>query len=109
MKKDSTATEYANCMKAPNIHFGVKLGQSANQIRAIIPNWTSLFTEHARRQTAEQDMVLLSTRVKQKIGRVSEALGWILVLLLVLGPWMRTHRVRQAQNKRANNGRLPRF
>ena len=36
----------------------------------------------------EQDMVLLSTRMKQKIGRVSEVLGWILVLSLVLGSWI---------------------
>jgi uncharacterized Tic20 family protein len=33
-------------------------------------------------------MVLLSTRMKQKIGRVSQVLGWILVLSLVLGPWI---------------------
>ena len=26
--------------------------------------------------------------MKQKIGRVSEVLGWIVVLLFVLGPWI---------------------
>jgi hypothetical protein len=36
----------------------------------------------------EQDMTLHLTRIKQKIGRVSEVLGWIVVLLLVLGPWI---------------------
>jgi hypothetical protein len=33
-------------------------------------------------------MTLHLTRIKQKIGRVSEVLGWIVVLLLVLGPWI---------------------
>jgi hypothetical protein len=45
----------------------------------------SLNMPEARR---EQDMALLSIRMKQKIGRVGEALGWILVLSLVLGPWI---------------------
>jgi hypothetical protein len=39
-------------------------------------------------QTRGTDMALLSIRVKQNIGRVGEVLGWILVLLLVLGPWI---------------------
>ena len=33
-------------------------------------------------------MALLSIGMKQKIGRVGEALGWIFVLALVLGPWI---------------------
>ena len=36
----------------------------------------------------ERDMTLLLTRMKQKIGRVIEVLGWIVVLSLVLGPWI---------------------
>ena len=36
----------------------------------------------------EQDMTLLLTWMKHKIGRVSEVLGWIVVLSLVLGPWI---------------------
>ena len=36
----------------------------------------------------EQDMALLSIRMKQKIGPVGEVLGWIFVLSLVLGPWI---------------------
>jgi hypothetical protein len=42
----------------------------------------------ARRQAGEQDVTLHLTRMKQKIGRVSEVLGWIVVLSLVLGPWI---------------------
>jgi hypothetical protein len=42
----------------------------------------------ARRQAGKQDMTLHLTKMKQKIGRVSEVLGWIVVLLLVLGPWI---------------------
>jgi hypothetical protein len=38
--------------------------------------------------SGEQDMALLSIRVKQNIGRVGEVLGWIFVLSLVLGPWI---------------------
>ena len=33
-------------------------------------------------------MALLSIRTKQKIGAVGEVLGWIFVLVLVLGPWI---------------------
>lgn len=40
------------------------------------------------RQAGEQDMVLLSIRIKQKIRTVGEVLGWIFVLSLVLGPWI---------------------
>src|SRR5262249_7434275 len=39
-------------------------------------------------QAGEQDMTLHLTRMKQEIGRVSEVLGWIVVLSLVLGPWI---------------------
>ena len=46
------------------------------------------FTEHGRGQAGERDMTLLLTRMKQKIGRVIEVLGWIVVLSLVLGPWI---------------------
>jgi hypothetical protein len=42
----------------------------------------------ARRQVGKQDMTLHLTKMKQKIGRVSEVLGWIVVLLLVLDPWI---------------------
>jgi hypothetical protein len=42
----------------------------------------------ARKQAGKQDMTLHLTKMRQKIGRVSEVLGWIVVLLLVLGPWI---------------------
>ena len=34
------------------------------------------------------DMTLHLTRIKGRMGRVSEVLGWIVVLSLVLGPWI---------------------
>jgi hypothetical protein len=36
-------------------------------------------------------MALLSIGMKQKIGRVGEALGWVFVLALVLGPSIAWH------------------
>jgi hypothetical protein len=35
-----------------------------------------------------KDMTLHLTKMKRKIGRVSDVLGWIVVLSLVLGPWI---------------------
>jgi hypothetical protein len=40
------------------------------------------------RQAEERNVALLSTNLKQKIGRIGEVLGWIFVLSLVLGPWI---------------------
>jgi hypothetical protein len=54
-------------------------------LAVVVAIYLVFFTE---RQAGEQDMVLLSIRIKQKIRTVGEVLGWIFVLSLVLGPWI---------------------
>jgi hypothetical protein len=37
---------------------------------------------------AKRDMVSFSTRTKRNVGRTGEILIWIVLILLVLGPWI---------------------